>query len=96
MYEGVIDFEVSVPTCPKWDAFRQDVIDEFQKPDFDDWPHVGPTASIEEISSYAGKINLRTQYPTQLKVCHFSSKKDKANKAWDYRSALAHSAPGSV
>ena len=55
VYEGVIDLEVGVPRGPEWDAFRQKVIDEFQKPDFDDLPHVGPDASIDSISSYAGK-----------------------------------------
>ena len=57
VFEGVIDLEVSVPSGPKWDAFRHNVIDEFQKPEFDDWPHVGPNASIEVISTYAGKAD---------------------------------------
>ena len=58
IYEGIIDFEVSAPSGPNWDAFRQEVIDEFQEPKFDDWPHIGPDASIEVVSSWAGKSNM--------------------------------------
>ena len=57
VYEGIIDFQISEPSGEKWDAFRQEVIDEFQKPVFDDWPHVGPDTSIDVVISYAGKSN---------------------------------------
>ena len=55
IFEGQIDFEVSAPSGPKWDAFRQEVVDEFQKPEFDDWPHIGPNESIAVVTSWAGK-----------------------------------------
>ena len=58
VYEGVLDMEVSVPYGPKWDAFRQDVIDEFQNPDFDGWTHLGPDAPLDSVSTYAGQPHI--------------------------------------
>ena len=60
VYEGIIDFEVSVRKGLEWDAFRQNCIDEFQEPEFNNWPHVGPDESIEVVTSYAGKANTFT------------------------------------
>ena len=58
VYEGVIDLEVSVPKGPRWDEFRQQVIDAFQSPVFDSWDHIRPDASIDVVSNYAGRCGF--------------------------------------
>lgn len=64
LLEGIIDSSPSQKEGPEWDEFRQKVIDNFQNPVFDDWPHLPANASIELVESYAGK-NLESdgQHP---------------------------------
>ncbi len=60
--EEVIDHVLSIntkrPSGPFFDAFLQEVIDEFQTPVFDKLPHLPANASIHQVSYYAGRFEL--------------------------------------
>ncbi len=58
IFNGVLGVGVKSPSGPEYDALLQRTIDAFQDPVFADVPHLGPTASIEDVNVYAGKTSL--------------------------------------
>ncbi len=53
--QGLIGFQATPPSGSEYDRFLEDVIREFQKPAFDDMPHLPASASIDKVSPNAGK-----------------------------------------
>lgn len=61
IYKGILAIGVSRPSGREWDEYRQDVIDAFQDPRFDGFPHLSADADIDEVDVYAGKQHFDHQ-----------------------------------
>ena len=60
LWNGLITMEPYRPTGSEWDQFAQDVIDEFQEPEWDVMPHLDANAPIHDVPVYAG-IHTKTK-----------------------------------
>lgn len=58
IFEGVLNRDTMEPSGPLWEQFAQQVLDDFDDPQFDGWPKPPPNSSIGIINVYAGKILL--------------------------------------
>ena len=59
IWTGFISMDPLKPSGPEYDAFTQEVIDEFQDPVWDGYPVLPANASTSDVSVYAGRICQR-------------------------------------
>lgn len=55
LYEGVLQREIWTRTGPVWDNYVQEVIQNFNDPHFNGYPHIFPGDDPSSVNFYAGK-----------------------------------------
>ena len=55
IYDGLLAMDITVPSGPEWDQFRQNIIDAFQDPRFDHLDHLPADADINQVNPWSGK-----------------------------------------
>ncbi len=55
IYNGLLARVKVEASGPRYDQFRQDVIDTFQDPRFDHLPHLPPDAELDDVNEHAGR-----------------------------------------